>query len=159
MLKLARYGGLSHIKQKHFTTNEEEMGYHGAPERKGFYAFLYPYIEWFLLGGTEKIKDIENPKNKRQILVHKYRIFKVNGYVWTHLTIPKEFQAFIVQERGSWVKIHSEYINNILKYNKKEEINKVLPICARVLDNVITLNFYPIKEAEITAKKYRSVGI
>ena len=29
----------------------------------------------------------------------------------------------------------------------------------RVLDNVITLNFYPIKEAELTAKKYRSVGL
>jgi len=27
----------------------------------------------------------------------------------------------------------------------------------RVLDNVIDLNFYPIKEAEVTAKKYRSV--
>lgn len=29
----------------------------------------------------------------------------------------------------------------------------------RILDNVITLNFFPIKEAEITAKKYRSVGL
>lgn len=29
----------------------------------------------------------------------------------------------------------------------------------RILDNVITLNYYPIKEAEITAKKYRSVGL
>jgi len=27
----------------------------------------------------------------------------------------------------------------------------------RLLDNVIDLNFYPIKEAEKTAKKYRSV--
>jgi ribonucleoside-diphosphate reductase alpha chain len=27
------------------------------------------------------------------------------------------------------------------------------------LDNVIDLNFYPIKESEITAKKYRSVGL
>jgi len=48
---------------------------------------------------------------------------------------------------------------NVAKVNKKEEIDKVLPICARLLDNVITLNFYPIKEAELTAKKYRSVGI
>jgi ribonucleoside-diphosphate reductase alpha chain len=28
-----------------------------------------------------------------------------------------------------------------------------------VLDNVITLNYYPIKEAELTAKRYRSVGL
>ena len=29
----------------------------------------------------------------------------------------------------------------------------------RILDNVIDLNFYPIKESEITSKKYRSVGL
>jgi len=33
----------------------------------------------------------------------------------------------------------------------------MMPIVARILDNVITLNFYPIKEVELTAKKYRSV--
>jgi ribonucleoside-diphosphate reductase alpha chain len=35
----------------------------------------------------------------------------------------------------------------------------VIPVAMRLLDNVIDLNFYPIKEAEITAKKYRSVGL
>ena len=40
-----------------------------------------------------------------------------------------------------------------------EEINKIIPIAMRILDNVITLNFYPIKESELTAKKYRSVGL
>jgi len=46
---------------------------------------------------------------------------------------------------------------NVAKVNKIEDIEKVIPICMRVLDNVITLNYYPIKEAELTAKKYRSV--
>jgi ribonucleoside-diphosphate reductase alpha chain len=35
-------------------------------------------------------------------------------------------------------------------------IRKVTNIAMRVIDNVITLNFYPIKEAEVTAMKYRS---
>lgn len=48
---------------------------------------------------------------------------------------------------------------NIAKVHTPEEIAKVLPIAMRVLDNVITLNFFPIKEAELTAKKYRSVGL
>ncbi len=48
---------------------------------------------------------------------------------------------------------------NVAKVNKKSDINEVMPICARLLDNVITLNYYPIKEAEITAKKYRSIWI
>jgi ribonucleoside-diphosphate reductase alpha chain len=48
---------------------------------------------------------------------------------------------------------------NIAKVHTPEEIAKVLPIAMRILDNVITLNFFPIKEAELTAKKYRSVGL
>lgn len=46
---------------------------------------------------------------------------------------------------------------NIAKVHTPEEIEKIIPIAMRILDNVITLNYYPIKEAEITAKKYRSV--
>jgi ribonucleoside-diphosphate reductase alpha chain len=41
--------------------------------------------------------------------------------------------------------------------NTDEDIKKVIPVAMRILDNVIDLNFYPIKEAEVTAKKYRSV--
>jgi len=48
---------------------------------------------------------------------------------------------------------------NIAKVNKKEDIKEMMPIVARILDNVITLNFYPIKETELTAKKYRSIWI
>lgn len=48
---------------------------------------------------------------------------------------------------------------NVAKVNTHKEIEKVIPIGMRVLDNVITLNFYPIKEAERTAKRYRSVGL
>jgi len=48
---------------------------------------------------------------------------------------------------------------NVAKVHKEEDIEKIMPIVTRILDNVITLNFYPIKETEITAKKYRSVWI
>ena len=48
---------------------------------------------------------------------------------------------------------------NMARVNTQEEIEKVLPVAMRVLDNVITLNLYPIREAELTAKKYRSVGL
>lgn len=48
---------------------------------------------------------------------------------------------------------------NIAKVHSEKDIDDVFPIALRVLDNVITLNFYPIKESEITAKKYRSVGL
>lgn len=48
---------------------------------------------------------------------------------------------------------------NVAKVNTKEEIDKVFPIAMRVLDNVISLNFYPIQESEATAKRYRPVGL
>ncbi len=48
---------------------------------------------------------------------------------------------------------------NLAKVNQDEDIKQISDIAMRVLDNVITLNFYPIKEAEKTAKKYRSVGL
>ena len=46
---------------------------------------------------------------------------------------------------------------NVAKVNSDKDIEEVTPIVLRILDNVIDLNFYPIKEAEVTAKKYRSI--
>ena len=48
---------------------------------------------------------------------------------------------------------------NVAKVNTKEDIKKVVPVAMRILDNVIDLNFYPIKEAERTSKRYRSVWL
>ena len=41
----------------------------------------------------------------------------------------------------------------------KEDLERVVPVLVRVLDNVINLNFYAIKEAEYTYKRYRAIGI
>lgn len=48
---------------------------------------------------------------------------------------------------------------NIAKVNTKEEMEKIIPISMRVLDNVIELNLFPIKEAKATAEQYRSVWL
>jgi len=48
---------------------------------------------------------------------------------------------------------------NVAKVYTPEKIKKIIPIAMRILDNVITLNYYPVKEAELTAMKYRSVGL
>ena len=48
---------------------------------------------------------------------------------------------------------------NVAKVNTQEEIDKVMPVSMRILDNVITLNYYPIEESRITSEKYRSVGL
>lgn len=48
---------------------------------------------------------------------------------------------------------------NVATVHEPEVIASVFPVVMRVLDNVITLNYYPIKESERTSKRYRSVGL
>ena len=48
---------------------------------------------------------------------------------------------------------------NVAKVYTRKDIQAVFPVALRLLDNVITLNYYPIKEAERTAMKYRSIGL
>jgi len=48
---------------------------------------------------------------------------------------------------------------NLSKVNTKEDFERVIPIAIRMLDNVIDLNFYPIKEARDTNRKTRAIGL
>lgn len=41
----------------------------------------------------------------------------------------------------------------------REELHDIIPLQIRMLDNVITLNQFPVQEAEITANKYRAIGL
>ena len=48
---------------------------------------------------------------------------------------------------------------NVATVYEPEMIAEVFPVVMRVLDNVITLNYYPIQEAKRTSLRYRSVGL
>lgn len=48
---------------------------------------------------------------------------------------------------------------NLSKINSKEDINRVVPIAVRMLDNVIDLNFYPHKKVKHTNLSSRSIGL
>ncbi len=48
---------------------------------------------------------------------------------------------------------------NVATVCEPEMIAAVFPVVMRVLDNVVTLNYYPIQEARRTALRYRSVGL
>ncbi len=58
-----RYGSLNATKHDFFLNNKNEGTYHSPPANKGIYAFVYPYIEKFLLS-NDKYSGIksENPK-------------------------------------------------------------------------------------------------
>lgn len=48
---------------------------------------------------------------------------------------------------------------NLSKTNTKEDIERVVPIMIKMLDNVINLNFYPNKKVKITNNKNRAIGL
>jgi ribonucleoside-diphosphate reductase alpha chain len=48
---------------------------------------------------------------------------------------------------------------NLSRINKKEDIERVVPIAMRALDNVIDLNFYPLEKVKRTNLRTRAVGL
>ena len=48
---------------------------------------------------------------------------------------------------------------NLSKVNTKEDMARVVPIAIRMLDNVIDLNLYPIKQALNHSFEYRAIGL
>ena len=48
---------------------------------------------------------------------------------------------------------------NLSKIHTEEDIKRVVPIAVRMLDNVIDLNFYPLKKVKQTNLKTRSIGL
>ncbi len=48
---------------------------------------------------------------------------------------------------------------NLSKINTKEDIERVVPIAIRMLDNVIDLNFYPLSKVKKTNEKTRAIGL
>jgi len=48
---------------------------------------------------------------------------------------------------------------NLSRINSKEDIDRVVPIAIRCLDNVIDLNFYPVEKVKRTNMRSRSIGL
>jgi len=48
---------------------------------------------------------------------------------------------------------------NLSKINTKEDIQRVIPTAVRMLDNVIDLNFYPLRKVKATNLKTRAIGL
>jgi len=48
---------------------------------------------------------------------------------------------------------------NLSKINTKEDIERIMPIAIRMLDNVIDLNFYPLEKVKQTNLESRAIGL
>jgi len=79
-IRLIRVGGLSPVKQ----TNS------AAPERKGVWAFIWPYHDVFLLGSTgpEGVHPGEGKTRFDQLKREGWRRFVHRGIIYTRLPVP-----------------------------------------------------------------------
>lgn len=62
------------------------------------------------------------------------------------------------QKPGDFVVCNLSSIN-LGRVHTYEDIARIVPVQMRMLDNVIDLNIYPVKQAEQTNKRYRAVGL
>jgi hypothetical protein len=123
-ISLCRYGGIGKfIKQKgnfEGSIDSEEMSFHQAPERKGYYAFIFPYVELFLLGSpvNKSGKDHNGNTNHRGRFMEKEskmykKFFASSGTIWTHLK-PKN-RHMLLEQKGCWYKINVSDFHIVLK--------------------------------------------
>lgn len=69
-----------------------------------------------------------------------------------------EFISHVITEKGETLVCNLGSVN-LSKVNSKEDMARVVPIGIRMLDNVIDLNMYPIKQAYNANKKSRAIGL
>ena len=48
---------------------------------------------------------------------------------------------------------------NLSRINSEKDLERVIPIAVRMLDNVIDLNFYPLRKVKMTNLKTRAIGL
>lgn len=100
-VSLVRWGGLTMVRQK---GNYGRETFHTAPERYGFYAFIFPFIELFLISSTKKTEFDAGVRKE---------FHAIDGYIWTHL---KPYDAsMIVAVQGDWFKVHVSNLNKMVQ--------------------------------------------
>lgn len=62
------------------------------------------------------------------------------------------------QKPGDFVVCNLSSIN-LGRVESVEDIERIVSVQMRMLDNVIDLNMYPVKQAEVTNRRYRAVGL
>ena len=102
---LSRVGGLTPTRQSGGA----------APEKKGFWAFVWPFLDLFLIGSTNEygvvnfrkpLEGANKPRLQRVMeRIEKIRKFKYEGLLWTYW---KSAEKYAIKTRGRWNLIHTD---------------------------------------------------
>ena len=127
LIRFARWGGLSSVKQNGY--DPVMPTFHSPPRRRGIYAFIWPYIETFLLGGyTEnqhkwnKGLTVRIDEETSEVIQEPYgslkppRIFDYEGDIWHHFGNHLH-PTKIIEKKGSW---YNSTFENFVEALRKE---------------------------------------
>lgn len=126
-IMFARWGAMNpkrdKAKEKEFrgmsrAKDPEQIGFHTPPENKGIFAFIWPYIEPFLVGWNKKIMIKTGRKDKygdeREKFPH-IKKFQHHGFIWTHFIEAARDTNVGKEYKGDWVKVHTNDLPMLLR--------------------------------------------
>lgn len=115
---LCRLGGINKMNKQRFLLKDNKDRYHAAPERKGFFAFVFPYVDERLLSfEDDDIKYTKNGFIKREFKKDSYKKFVAyDGLIWTHIR-PNNDSEIIANPSYNWYKVS---VKNFIKSIKKD---------------------------------------
>lgn len=112
------------------------------------------------------VVEVEYENGEKEYLEEEEEVLLDNGAIKrakkiTSIDSIKGKKVFItqkVQQEGQTAVCNLASVN-ISRVNTKEDLERVVPIAIRMLDNVIDLNFYPNRKVKVTNLKNRAIGL
>lgn len=114
-----------------------------------------PDEEVLLLDGTKKIAEKVTSLDSVDL-----REVVDESFFPDEATMFKSFKVFSVDKKSIMGKtaVCNLASVNLSRVNTKEDFERVVPIGVRMLDNVIDLNYYPLKKVKVTNMASRAIG-
>jgi len=121
-IMFARWGGMNpkrdKKKEKSFRADREKgyESFHKPPENKGIYAFIWPYVETFLAAWNKdyQVKTGKTDEYGEVTKMAPIKKFQHHGTIWTHFVDEAKEQGVAQEVKGSWVKIDTKDLPEIL---------------------------------------------
>jgi hypothetical protein len=133
-IMFARWGGMNpkrdKNKEKHFRSDRPKgyESFHKPPENTGIYAFIWPYITPFLAAWNKDLKRKTGTKdeygNDREKMIP-IKKFTHHGEIWTHMVDAAEKLGLAKEIKGSWVKVDSKDLPEILAKTMAQDIKSL----------------------------------
>ena len=124
-IMFARWGGMNPKRdkdlEKKFTKSQDDgtpiVGFHKAPEHKGIYAFIWPYVEPFLAAWNKEYRQKTGKKDEYGEDEERFKPikkFQHHGDIWCHFVKEAKELGVGKEYKNTWVKIDTKDLPKLL---------------------------------------------